>query len=248
MISTLSVHGQDSFEKALFKRGSDELKYRIMMPESFDKNKKYPVVLFLHGAGERGEDNEKQLVHGAKLFEQNRQKHPSIVIFPQCPSNSSWSNVSVEYDQEGGRIFNFNKQLPTNKPLELVAQLMDSVINLSHVDSKRCYVGGLSMGGMGTYELLSIRPKMFVAAIAICGGGNTNLVNRYAKYVSLWVFHGDKDNVVPARHSKEMVTAIEKLGYKPRFNLYPDVNHNSWDNAFAEPELLSWLYSHYSKH
>ncbi|MCB0470047.1 MAG: phospholipase, partial [Flavobacteriaceae bacterium] len=102
---------------------------------------------------------------------------------------------------------------------------------------------GLSMGGMGTYEILSRKPDMFAAAFAICGGGNPELTENYATKIPMWIFHGAKDDVVNPQLSIDMVSAILKFGGKPNFTLYADDNHNSWDSAFAEPELLLWLFS-----
>lgn len=97
------------------------------------------------------------------------------------------------------------------------------------------------MGGMGTFELLRRRPNVFAAAFAICGGDNVENVKHY-KDVPLWIFHGEDDSIVPASHSITIVEKLKELGSKPRFNLYPGVDHNSWDNAFAEPKLLRWLF------
>jgi predicted peptidase len=123
-----------------------------------------------------------------------------------------------------------------------VMELLDSLVKLSYVDVNRIYIGGLSMGGMGTFELLARRPKIFAAAFPICGGGNPKNVKRYAQRVKLWVFHGESDDVVPLYHSQRMVDAIKKDKGDVRFSVYPGVGHNSWENAFAEPELLPWLF------
>lgn len=233
------------YKKELFIEQQDTLGYRILWPANFDKEKQYPLVLFLHGAGERGNDNEKQLVHGSALFAQdgNRTKFPAIVVFPQCPANSFWSNATVDRNKTGkGRLVFQNGGEPT-KPMDLVLQLMDSLITKPYIRKDQVYVGGLSMGGMGTFEILSRRPNMFAAAIPICGGGNREAASRYAQKVPVWIFHGAKDNVVHPDFSIEMVSALLKAGGQPKFTLYDNAGHNSWDAAFAEPDFLPWLFS-----
>lgn len=226
--------------------GKDTLPYRVLYPQNYDSTKTYPLVLFLHGAGERGNDNRKQLVHGAKLFlnQQNRDSFPAIVVFPQCPQNSYWSNVRITTNAAGQREFNFqNGGMPTTA-MRMLIKLHNNLKKDLPIDQKRQYIGGLSMGAMGTFEMLYRVPGEFAAAIAICGGGNTETVDAYAKDVSLWIFHGAKDNVVPLAYSQEMAAAIKKQGGDVKLTIYPEANHNSWDNAFAEPGLLEWLFSH----
>lgn len=241
------VNAQDysAYKKEIFVDQSDTLQYRILWPENFSETKQYPVVLFLHGAGERGDDNEIQLVHGAKLFlnPENRKKYPAIVIFPQCPKNEYWSNALIDRSKRGRDKFDYRQQGPPVKVLRLVMALMDNMVAESFTKDDQVYVGGLSMGGMGTFEILSRRPDMFAAAFPICGGGNPDMAGSYAKKTALWVFHGAKDDIVDPSFSKEMVAAVKKAGGKPKFTLYKDANHNSWDPAFAEPGLLRWLFS-----
>jgi predicted peptidase len=122
--------------------------------------------------------------------------------------------------------------------------LVDQFLDKPFVDKHRVYIGGLSMGGMGTLEIIGREPKIFAAAFSIAGGDNTLNAKKYAKKVPLWIFHGSKDSVVPADHSEVIVAAIKEAGGDPKFTLYQGVDHNSWDYAFKEPELLSWLFSH----
>jgi len=223
----------------------EKLLYRILYPENFDPDQKYPVILFLHGAGERGNDNQKQLTHGSSLFldKANRKKYPAIVIFPQCPADSYWSNVDIKTDQNGKRSFHFGTNEEPTKAMQGVLALVDDLQKRDYVNQKQIYLGGLSMGGMGTFELLRRRPNVFAAAFAICGGDNLENVKHY-KDMPLWIFHGEDDSIVPASHSISIVGKLKELGAKPRFNLYPGVDHNSWDSAFAEPKLLRWLFKH----
>ncbi|XMO86769.1 prolyl oligopeptidase family serine peptidase [Algibacter sp. AS12] len=238
--------GQDNkyFNSKFFVHESDTLNYRILMPKHFDASKQYPVVLFLHGAGERGNDNVAQLTHGSALFtsKKSRRHFQSIVIFPQCPKNDYWANVQIDRSSKPIKIdFPLNSE-PT-KPMALVLKLMEDMVAKPFVNKNKIYVGGLSMGGMGTFEILYRKPELFAAAIAICGAGNPETAKAYAKSTPLWVFHGAQDNVVDAQQSVRMVSGILKYGGNPNFTLYAKDNHNSWDSAFAEAELLTWLFS-----
>jgi len=250
-LSTISLSAQqfDLFARESFGSGKDVMPYRILYPDHFHRAKKYPLILVLHGAGERGDDNELQLTHGAKLFLKDdvRKKFPAIVVFPQCPTGSYWSNVDRESISDDKRNFIFREDGEPTKAMSLLLVLIDDLLKKPYIDKNRLYVGGLSMGGMGTFELLSRRPHLFAAAFPICGGGHPNTVKEYAKDVSLWIFHGAKDNVVSLHHSEVMVNALKKAGANVRFTVYPEVQHESWEQAFAEPELLPWLFLHSRK-
>lgn len=232
------------FQAAMFTKGSDTLQYRILYPKDFSATEKYPVVLFLHGAGERGNDNEKQLTHGSALFlnENARNAFPAIVIFPQCPKEDYWSNVKVNRDKQPLEL-KFNYSNGPTEALGLTMALMDSLVQESFVKTDQVYVMGLSMGGMGTFEVLYRKPDMFAAAIPICGGGEPEASEVYAKKVPLWIFHGARDNVVDPRLSLDMASKVMEYGGHPNLTLYSDANHNSWDPAFKEPGLLAWLFS-----
>ncbi|MHA7843407.1 MAG: carboxylesterase family protein [Winogradskyella sp.] len=235
---------EDFYKEQVHVKDEDTLQYRIMYPENFSEEETYPVVLFLHGAGERGKDNKKQLVHGSKLFadKTNRGAFPAIVIFPQCPKSDYWSKVDVDRSTKPIGL-KFEYETGPTKAMALVLDLMDEFAEKPFVKKEKIYVGGLSMGGMGTFEILSRRPDMFAAAFAICGGGDPESAKEYANTTDLWVFHGAKDDVVDPQLSIDMVSGILKYGGKPNFTLYADDNHNSWDSTFAEPELLKWLFS-----
>jgi predicted peptidase len=231
------------YEKHNFIRGNDTLPYRLLLPEKYDASKKYPLVLFLHGAGERGNDNEKQLTHGARLFlnETARKQYPAIVVFPQCPASSFWSSVNFKRDGDGKLQFIFSDTAQATIAMQLVQQLLQEILKSYPVSSKQIYVAGLSMGGMGTFEIVSRNPGLFAAAIPICGGGAPSSA-KLLKQTRWWVFHGGKDNVVPLSYSEQMVKALEAVKADVKFTVYPDATHNSWDPAFAEPDLLNWLF------
>ncbi|MBL7724486.1 MAG: prolyl oligopeptidase family serine peptidase [Chitinophagaceae bacterium] len=230
------------FQKKQFIIGNDTLPYRLLLPENYNASKKYPLVFFMHGAGERGNDNEKQLVHGAKLFlrEEVRKDYPAIIVFPQCPQNSFWSNVDFKMEN-GKRIFGFKAEGEPTLAMKMAQELLYSIIKDYPVNKRQVYAGGLSMGGMGTFEIVRRNPKLFAAAFPICGGAEPSTAS-VMKKTKWWVFHGGKDDVVPPELSEKMVDALKAVKAAVKFTLYPDANHNSWDPAFAEPELLSWLF------
>lgn len=242
--SRVAAQDMSLYEKHQLVQNNDTLPYRLLLPENYNARKKYPVILFLHGAGERGNDNEAQLTHGAKFFARAdvRKEYPAIVIFPQCPKNSFWSNVKFGTDSEGKRQFVFNKNNAPTIAMQLLNSLLAEIMATYRVQKKQVYVGGLSMGGMGTFELVSRNPKMFAAAIPICGGGDPSIATSVRK-TDWWVFHGAKDDVVRVSYSDSMVTAFKAAKVPVQYTIYPEANHNSWDPAFAEPGLLKWLFA-----
>ncbi len=245
---TVIVNGQpkQAYDKGVYINKGDTLPYRILFPLNFNPAQKYPLVLMLHGAGERGNDNEAQLTWGADLFLKDsiRNQYRAIVVFPQCPKDSYWSNVKI--DTTGGkRTFRFQQGGRPTRAMSNLLGLIDQLLQKPYVNQRQVYAGGLSMGGMGTFELLRRKPKIFAAAFTICGGDNTENAKIYARKVPLWIFHGGKDSVVPVEHSEVMVQAIKDAGGSPKFTLYPDDDHNSWSDAFAEPAFLYWLFLHH---
>ncbi len=246
VIISSSCYTQDLslFEKKWMVQGGDTMPYRVLLPVAYDGLQKYPVVFFLHGAGERGRDNEKQLVHGAKLFLQDdvRENYKAIVVFPQCPVNDYWGNLLRVHDDKGMRTFDFLEEGPPGKNMVLLQELVSYILETYPAKKDQVYVGGLSMGGMGTFELVKRMPKTFAAAFPICGGANPATAKKLKK-TSWWVFHGAKDNVVQPHHSENMVNAMKAAGVKVKFTLYPDANHNSWDSALAEPDIFTWMFA-----
>ncbi|MBX2900028.1 MAG: prolyl oligopeptidase family serine peptidase [Cyclobacteriaceae bacterium] len=242
---SFSAKAQDLelFQKLEFNASNGlNLPYRLLLPEKLEAGKKYPVILLLHGAGERGSDNEKQLVHGAKLFatEENRKNFPAIVIAPQCPAEGYWASVLVDRATNPfGLSFDYSR--PITQPLEAAIELVKKILKEQPADKSRVYITGLSMGGMGTFEAIYRFPKLFAAAAPICGGGDTKLYSRQAAKVPFWIFHGDADAVIDVKESRAMVEKLKSLQAKVKYTEYGGVNHNSWDNAFAEPDFLKWL-------
>lgn len=244
-VFALNAQDFSKYDKGNFIKGKDSIYYRILFPENFNPAEKYPIVFFLHGSGERGNNNESQLVHGGKLFlkDEVRKKFPAIVVFPQCPANDYWANVNIGPNEKGKRSFSFVEGGKPTKPMHALMGMVKNFLKKPYVNRKQVYVGGLSMGGMGTFELLRRKRNTFAAAISICGGDNTNNIQKY-KSVPLWIFHGGLDDVVDPVYSIAIAERLKVVGKEVKFTLYPTANHNSWDSAFAEPQLLPWLFSH----
>ena len=233
------------FLKYLFIQKGDTLPYRILVPDNYDPEIKYPLIIFLHGSGERGNDNEKQLSHGAELFLRDsiRKKYPAIVVFPQCSENSYWSNVSIVKDEVSGiRTFDFLTNSKPTVAMNLLINLMDDLRRKYSIQNKKIYVSGLSMGGMGAFEIVRRKPNLFAAAMPICGGANPATAKDLLK-TNWWIFHGEKDDVVNPQYSKDMATAILNEGGMAKLSIYPNANHNSWDSAFAENNFMLWMFS-----
>ena len=243
IMNLFTLKANDKYAKEVFHSSvGDSIGYRILIPQDYNAKKKYPVILFLHGAGERGYDNELQLTHGSDLFtkEENLNNYPAIVIFPQCRPNSNWATFSINNIKDSR--FDGVYKWPS-RDQELVMELFNYIVNNMSVDKSRLYIMGLSMGAFGTYEILARHPHIFAAAVPICGGGNLDVVNRYAKQTALWITHGDDDQVVPVEYSQKLYNELKNHGSDVKYTEYKDVGHDSWTNTFNEPELLKWLFS-----
>lgn len=229
---------ESRFSYARYSDGQgDTLNYRILFPD-YDTVKKYPLVIFLHGSGERGDDNKAQLKWGVLNFATDRMmiEHPAIIVAPQCPSHEKWANFSGY--PEGDTLH----LLPhPTMPMKLVIGLIHQLIKQAPVDSKRIYITGLSMGGFGTYDAIERYPDLFAAAIPVAGGGDPSKANMIA-HLPIWDFHGAEDAAVNPKYSREMMQAILKAGGHPGYTVYPDVGHFSWLGAYSDPIVLNWLF------
>jgi predicted peptidase len=241
--ATLKPYLRKEFESA-----GNFLPYRILYPDNYDKTKKYPLILFLHGAGERGNDNDKQLVHGAKLFlkDENRNAFPAIILVPQCPENSFWASVKVDRSTQPFNI-SIDYNAAPQWPLVAANELVKKIANEEAVDKSRIYITGLSMGGMGTFESVYRYPELYAAALPICGGADAKSYDKRVKKTAFWIFHGDADPAVNVNLSREMQAKLKSLKVENKYSEYPGVKHNSWDNAFAEPKFLAWMFAHKRK-
>ncbi|MCE5341114.1 MAG: prolyl oligopeptidase family serine peptidase [Planctomycetaceae bacterium] len=196
------------------------LKYLLYVPKTYDANsEKMPLIIFLHGAGERGDDLNRVKVHGIPKMIENGEDFPFIVVSPQCPEKGWWTDYT-----------------------QTLKSLIDSIVKEYNVDESRIYMTGLSMGGFGTWNMIARYPDFFAAAAPVCGGGDAF----FAKYIKtpVWAFHGAKDDTVPMVRSQEMVDVMKTNGVEVEFTIYPELGHNCWDAAYANEQLYKWFLKH----
>jgi len=238
-MDVLDVDLSDRFEKRFYKNtDGNAWPYRFLKPMDLQKDQCYPLVILLHGIGERGDDNEAQLKWGAKKFatDENRAKYPCFLAVPQCPISDFWASALRDLSRD----FKMSEE-PTQAlrmTLELVGTLQDE---FPQIDPDRLYITGLSMGGFGTWEAIQRKPDLFAAAVPICGGGDVSKAALLTK-IPIWIFHGSEDQLVNPKWSRDMVEAIRNAGGNPKYTEYPDVGHHSWVNAYSDPELFRWLF------
>jgi predicted peptidase len=242
----VSSWAQRSYQKKEFVSSSgDSLPYRLLRPENEKTGAKYPLVLFLHGAGERGNDNERQLVHGAQMFLNpvNSEKHPAFVLIPQCPSDAYWAYTSRPGSFSPAEMPVGQELSPVFKSLK---ELLDTYLALSQVDKNRIYVIGLSMGGMGTYDMAIRFPELFAVAVPICGTVNPDRLAD-ARKVKFRIFHGDADNIVTVEGSRMAYKALKTAGADVEYIEFPGCGHDSWTSAFNYPGFMDWLFAQKKK-
>ena len=217
--------------------GSVSMPYRLYVPADYDANKEYPVLVFLHGAGERGTDNAAQLVNAFdNLFKTHDKVWDSIIIAPQCPSGKRW----VETDWSKG---DYDSSLIPEQQLGTVMKILESVKAQYSTDTDRTYAMGLSMGGYGTWNLLMNHSDVFAAGIPICGGADSRKAELMAD-VPVWTFHGTADGTVPYAGTEKMVNAIVKAGgQKITFTTYTGSGHGIWNTAAETEGLIDWLFA-----
>lgn len=224
------------FEARTYREASgSSIPYRLSKPEKYDAKEKYPLVLFLHGAVGAGDNNRLQFNGGnevpakALTSPRNREKFPCFILAPQCPRNDKWGRGPFE---------------PTGHAtdsMRLTLGALASVRKEFSIDADRLYIIGLSMGGHGVWDLISRQPGMFAAAVPICSAGDTSKARLLVR-LPIWCFHGDADPYVDVKYAREMIAALRKAGGHPKYTEYPGVGHNSYVNAFQEPQLLPWLF------
>jgi predicted peptidase len=220
------VQQAQQFKKKITK--TLHLEYLLFLPKDYgqDPKKKWPLVLFLHGAGERGDSLDLVKVHGIPKIVEEQSDFPAIAISPQCPQDGWW----------GAEL-----------QLDALEGLLDQVKKKYRVDPDRVYLTGLSMGGYGTWALAMRQPKRFAALVPICGGGDSTQAC-LLKDIPTWIFHGAKDDTVPPEESQRMYDALKACGGEVRFTLYPEADHLSWVPAYADPALYEWLFQQRRKH
>jgi predicted peptidase len=223
--SSVQTPKQYQFTKTI----SAQVSYLLFLPKGYDAKaeKRWPLMLFLHGAGERGTNIWKVATHGPPKNVATNPDFPFILVSPQCPEHQIWSR-------------------------EALLGLLDDIIANYAVDTNRVYLTGLSMGGYGTWDLGMTHPDRFAAIVPICGGGELITVMMSSRdkrqalmSLGVWAFHGGKDPVVPLAESQRMVDAVKKMGVKDvKLTVYPEADHNSWTAAYNDPELYEWLLKH----
>jgi len=230
-----------------------KLPYRLFVPKNYAAANKYPLVVFLHGAGQAGTDNQSQAGAGAYLFaaETTQAKHPCFVMAPQCPGwdskgNWMWVNwgwgeqncacrISIAGTPPGVAIF---------EPLKMAMDVIDTIKRRYSLDTSRFYITGLSMGGWGTWDAITRFPDKFAAGVPICGGGDSSKAYRIVQgRVGVWAFHSQDDGTVPFSNSVCMIDAMTRAGGTPKHTWYSNLGHNSWDAAYSTPGLTDWVFS-----
>ncbi len=222
LLNTVTVSQEIRFDYAEYTNARGEtLKYRQVIPDD-SPLQRYPLVVFLHGSGERGEDNRAQLKWGVMNFAtpENMKRYPAIIIAPQCPENMTWASFA-----ENPEELNLNPS-PT-KPMELLLELIQDRIENLPVDTSRIYITGLSMGGFGTFDAIMREPKLFAAAVPVCGGGDLSKASTIA-HIPIWIFTGAEDSIVNPEFSHGMAKALIDAGAHPGYTQFPEVGHFSW--------------------
>jgi len=229
-----SAEALKGFEAGAYKSASGEtMQYRLFVPPGYDPSQKYPIVLWLHGAAGRGSDNVSQLTGGnfagSHIWTKPeiQQKYHAFVLAPQVDVTKGWARPH------------------TNTPpvaIRLALEILDTIENKYNIDRAREYVAGQSMGGEGVWAALSIAPRRFAAAIALCGYGDAYMIPRVAK-IPVWIFQGEEDPAVSAARMREWIKKLREAGGTPKYTEYPSIGHNVWDLAFTEPGLIDWLFS-----
>lgn len=190
--------------------------YLLYLPKDYNEtDKEFPLVLFLHGAGERGDDIEKVKIHGLPKLINEGKDFPFIVVSPQCPDRMFWNT-------------------------DILFKLLDEIEANYRVDKNRIYVTGLSMGGHGTWSLAIEQPNRFAAIAPVCGWADTSKASTIA-HIPIWVFHGAKDVVVPVKSSEDMIAALKNYGSNVKLTIYPEANHDSWTETYNNEELYKWF-------
>lgn len=220
--------------------GGKSYRYQIYVSAEWNKKTKWPVILFLHGAGERGDDGHFSTVIGlGNAIRRYRKPFPAVAVFPQCPEGHAWTEPQMG---------------------DLAIAALDATIREFHGDAQRIYLTGLSMGGYGTWSLATRFPGKFAALAAVCPGVKplaafpeivppSNAADPYADIAAkigktpVWIFHGSADALISAEESRRMQDALKAAGGNVRYTEYEGVGHNAWDKAYAEPEFFSWLFA-----
>lgn len=227
------------FESRVFLDPSGEaLPYRFYKPSDYDPGCAYPLVLYLHGSGDGGTDNLKQLESfpSTLVSPDMEYRHPSFIVAPQLPQWTRWVDMDWRSVQKARA-----PQKPS-RAIRLTLALMDQLVTRFSIDRNRIYVTGISRGGFGVWDILWRRPELFAAAIPVSGGGDLTKA-RLIRQVPVWAFHGAQDKNVPPQHSRAMVEALRKAGAQPQYTEYPDQGHEAWGKAYGQAGLFDWMFA-----
>ena len=207
--------------------------YRLFVPDAKVRVRSLPVIIHLHGGAGNGTDNLKQIAGGNTsgthvwVTAHMQARHPAFVVAPQLPTDTRWDARQTD---------------GVSAYAALVIELLASLSREFSIDSGRVYLMGQSLGGFGTWDLVTKRPDLFAAAVPLCGAGTPARASA-ARLVPIWAFHGTKDEVVPVNGSREMVAALRAVGSKVKYTEYPDVGHDVWTVAYADRDLPDWLFA-----
>lgn len=236
-----AVEPGNYIEKDFISSTGFKLLYREASPANAEGP--LPLIVMMHGLGERGDDNLKQLTLGGPRLQEAADSGKAIVIFPQCPDSYFWAYDSVPRQLGANSLAAPEK--PT-APIVAVKELIDSLANSGAVDPKRIYLCGISMGGMAVWDMIVRWPEMPAAATIMCGAVNPtrlkDFCSRRGSKLPIRVFHGSNDKLVPASAAKQAVKALRQCGESPELTIYPGVGHGCWVNAFAEPDFIDWFF------
>jgi predicted peptidase len=240
MVATMASAGYQALEFTKAESISDDsgatLAYQIFVPANVPADKKIPLVLFLHGAGERGNDNTNQVKHGAMdLIRYAQSNEAAVIIFPQCPKDKKWAEVN----------WNAPSHTMPEQPsssMALIFKLLEEKTNKLPIDKSRIYVTGISMGGYGTWDILQRKPGYFAAAMPICGGGDLAGAP-IMKSTPIWTVHGDQDKAVPVSRSRDMVAALKACEGNIQYTEIPGAGHDVWTRTYADISMIKWLFS-----
>jgi predicted peptidase len=216
----------------------EQFGYRLLSPATTTAGERYPLVLFLHGAGERGADNRAQLKYLPTWMTtaENRQQYPCFLIAPQCRPDTYWVETPRAFYRSAPR------QAP-GPQMEVVSDILEQLLAAHPIDPQRLYLTGLSMGGYGSWDLGTRLAERWAAVAPICGGGDELYADRLAG-VPVWAWHGDLDEIVPVARSRAMIEAIRRAGGEPKYTELRGVGHDSWTAAYTSTDsLLPWMFA-----
>ena len=215
-----------------------KMPYRLFTPKGYDPERPYALILYLHGAGDRGSDNQQQFSQLTMWLA--RSKHqietPAFVLAPQCPSGMQW--VDTPWKKGSYSV----EQTPLSEPMRAALEILDAVQAEYNIDPDRILITGVSMGGFGAWDLVARFPERFAAVMPVCGAGDPSKAASIA-HVPAWIFHGERDYTVPTRGAREMVKALTDAGASPIYVEYKDQEHGVWNDAYKDERALQWFFS-----